>query len=113
MFSSGRGMPGSPGAEVFILAFAGAESVDHAYEDADRLEVLQERIDLAVLVMRGPTRLIRDSTRGITVSASLMLDINGSPTRLASSYPLRRMTAFMTGSKIEREIVEFPAVQDR
>ncbi|GIF23227.1 hypothetical protein BJ973_000417 [Actinoplanes tereljensis] len=101
------------GAEVFILAFAGAESVDFAYEDSDRLEVLQERIDLAVLVMRGPTRLIRDSAKGITVSASLILDISGASTRLGSSYPLRRMKAFVTGRKIEHEIVEFPAVHDR
>jgi hypothetical protein len=101
------------GAEVFVLAFAGAEGFDFAYEDADRLEVLHERIDLAVLVMRGPTRLVKDSARGIIVSAYLTLDIDGVATQLGCSYPYRRMKAFVRRSKVEREIIEYPAVQDR
>ncbi len=101
------------GAEVFFFAFAGAESVDFAYADADKPEALQERIALAVRAMRGPTRLIRDQARGRTVEATLILDVDGAAEQLSSSYPFRRLRAFVTGARVEREIVDYPAVGDR
>lgn len=101
------------GAEVFVLSFDGAESLDFAYRDVDRAEILRERIDLAVLTLGGPTRLITDTARGITVSATVEVHAAGVSQRFGSTYPLRRLRVFLMGMKTERRIVEYPEVLDR
>ena len=100
------------GAEIYVFAFAGAESVDFAYADADKPEALQDRIALAVRAMHGPTRLIRDRVGGSTLGATLVLDIDGAAERVGSDYPLRRLRAFLTRGRVEREVVDYPAVDD-
>src|SRR5687768_17611939 len=60
------------GTEIYVLAFAGAESVDFAYADADKPEVLEDQIALAVRAMHGPTRLIRDRAGDSTLRTALV-----------------------------------------
>lgn len=45
------------GAEVFHVQVWGHEDTDLAYEDEERVEVLQERIGLAMAALRGPTQV--------------------------------------------------------
>ncbi len=98
------------GAEVFSFAFAGHESHDFAYADEDRLGTLQERIDLAVEAAGGPTRVIREQAGGATIKSKLVVDPDGpNPRPDVASYPIRRLKAFLKGSRITREVADFPA----
>ena len=101
----------NPGVEVFSFSFAGHVSHDCAYEDDDRLEVLQERIDLAAEATSGPTRVVRDRAGEITVRSALVVDPDGPHLRPDGvvSYPLRRLKARLRGTRITREVADFPA----
>lgn len=103
------------GAEVFSLSFAGHESVDFAYEDADRPDALQARIDLAVAATTGPTRVVRDCAGDLTVRSTLVVDPDGPHPRedQVVSYPLRRARALFTGRRVTRVVKDFPAAPTR
>jgi hypothetical protein len=98
------------GAEVFRFSFAGHVSHELAYRDDDRPETLQERIDHAAEATSGPTRVIRDCAGEITVRSKLVVDPDGPhPRPDGVSYPLRRLKARLRGSRITREVADFPA----
>ena len=99
------------GAEVFGFSFAGHVSHDFAYRDDDRPEALQDRIDLAAEATSGPTRVIRDCAGEITVRSTLVVDPDGPHPRPDGvvSYPLRRIKSRLRGTRITREVADFPA----
>lgn len=100
------------GAEVFSFTFAGHLSHGFAYEDQDRSETLQERIDLAAEAASGPTRVIRDCRGGITVRSTLVVDPDGPyPRPDVVSYPLRRLKSLFRAGRGTREVDDFPAVR--
>jgi hypothetical protein len=99
------------GAEVFSVSFAGHESVDFAYADAERPDALQARVDLAVAVTTGPTRVVRDCAGDLTVRSTLVVDPDGPHRRedQVVSFPLRRARVLLTGRRTTRVVEEFPA----
>jgi hypothetical protein len=102
------------GAEVFLVGFSGHNSVDFAYDDEDRPEALQERIDLAVAATLGPTRVTLDFDGDVTVASTLVIDPDG-PSRREDglmSWPLRRLKARLRGGRISRQVIELPAAGD-
>ena len=100
------------GAEVFILEFAGYDSTDFAYDDGDRPETLQERIDLAAAVTFGPTRVTLDCAGDIVVGSSLVIDPDGPSPREnpGGTWPLRRLKARLRRRRIIRQVIDFPAI---
>jgi len=99
-----------PGVEVFLFSFAGHESHAFAYDDDDRLEVLQERIDLAVRAAGGPTRLIRESAGERTVTSTLIMDPDGLQTCPWTVSSPGRLVARLRRTPITRHVADFPAL---
>jgi hypothetical protein len=100
------------GAEVFIFEFAGHESVDFAYDDTDRPETLQERVDLAAAATLGPTRVTLDRAGDIIVGSTLVIDPDGPSIRedCSGTRPLRRLEARLRRRRIIRQVIDFPAI---
>ena len=100
------------GAEVFIFEFAGHESVDFAYDDTDRPETLQERVDLAAAATLGPTRVTLDRAGDIIVGSTLVIDPDGPNLRedCSGTRPLRRLEARLRRRRIIRQVIDFPAI---
>ena len=97
--------------EVYFTDFAGHSSVDFAYEDDDRPEVLQGRIDLAVRATLGPTRVTLHRTREAIVKSELVIDPDGDHREpdaivLLPGY----FTARLFRQQIIREVLDFPEV---
>lgn len=101
-----------PGAEVFLVDFAGHTGVDFAYEDADQRELLEQSIDLAAAATTGPTRVTVDRAGDLTIASSMIVDPEGPYPRkiLGSSRPLRRLRARLRGRRVTRSVVDFPRV---
>lgn len=103
------------GAEVFLVGFCGHSSADFAYDDEDRPESLQERIDLAVAATLGPTRVTLDFDGDVIVGSTLVIDPDGPNPRENGpvSWPIRRLKARVRGRRISRQVIELPAAGDR
>jgi hypothetical protein len=102
------------GAEVYFTEFEGHSSVDYAYEDAEREDVLRGRIELAVAATLGPTRVIIDRDGDVIVRTLMVLDPDG-PRREQDailSWPLRRVSARLNRHQLTRETLDFAAVTD-
>jgi len=98
------------GCEVFSCMFAGHVSTDFAYADADRLDALKGRIDLAVAATTGPTRVIIDRVGDEVVRSEMVIDPDGEGRADGVvSYPVRRLRGLLRRSP-RREVREFPAV---
>ena len=93
------------GAEVYFTLFAAHESPAFAYRNADRPEVLADRIDLTVRALRGPTRVILERAAGRIVRSTLEVGTD----RLVTDYPWRRLRARLTGARITRDTTDYPA----
>ncbi|EWS99815.1 hypothetical protein N865_20680 [Intrasporangium oryzae NRRL B-24470] len=101
------------GAEVYHLDFEGHTDTDFAYEDRDRIEAFQGRIDLAAAATRGPTRVTLRLGGGVVVHSQLVVDPDG-PNRLegrTTSWPLRRLKALLQGHRLVERVIDLPAVQ--
>ena len=98
------------GAEVFSVTFAGHVSTDYAYDDADRPDTLRERIEFAVAAATGPTRVTLERAGAALVGSTLVLHPDSSTPRHDTkvSWPLRRLKARLRGSRILREVLDFP-----
>ena len=101
------------GAEVFCFTFAGHVSTDFAYDDADRVEALRDRIDLAAAATLGPTRVVLERCRELTLRSTLVMDPDGVSRRedAVVSWPLRRLKARLTRGRISRQVIDFPFVE--
>jgi len=100
------------GAEVYFMDFAGHSSTDYAYDDEDRPEALQGRIELAVLATRSPTRVVLDRDGEVVVRSVMVIDPDG-PHReqdAIMTWPLRRLDARLCGRQVTREVLEFTAI---
>ncbi|HQZ00986.1 MAG TPA: hypothetical protein PLQ63_13385 [Propionicimonas sp.] len=100
------------GAEVFFFEFAGHDSVDFAYDDEERPEALQERIDLAAAATLGPTRVTLDRAGDSVVRSTLVIDPDGPSPRenYGGTWPLRRLKARLRGRRIIRQVIDLPAI---
>lgn len=98
------------GAEVFTVTFAGHVSTDYAYNDAERPDTLQERIEFAVAASTGPTRVTLERAGTALIGSTLVLDPDGSSPRHDArvSWPIRRLQAALRGRSIVREVLDFP-----
>lgn len=65
------------GAEVYFMDFAGHSSKDFAYDDVDRPEALQGRIELAVRATLGPTHVLLDRAGEVIVRSVMVFDPDG------------------------------------
>jgi hypothetical protein len=100
------------GAEVYLMAFAGHSSKDFAYDDEDRPEALQGRIELAVLATWGPTRVVLDRDGEVIVRSVMVIDPDG-PHRKQDAivtWPVRQLAARLCGRQVTREVLEFAAI---
>jgi hypothetical protein len=100
------------GAEVYQVLFDGHTDTDYAYEDGDRVEALQGRIDLAAAATRGPTRVTVQLAGDVVVQSRLVVAPDG-PNRLegvAVSWPIRRLKARLRGRRLVKKILDLPAV---
>jgi hypothetical protein len=100
------------GAEVYFMDFAGHSSSDFAYDDEDRPEALQGRIQLAVRATLGPTRVLLDRAGDVVVRSVMVIDPDGpSPDQdTIVTRPLPRLAARLNGQQVTREVLEFPAI---
>lgn len=101
------------GAEVYSVIFEGHIDIDYAYQDEDRREALQGRIDLAVAATRGPTRVALRLAGDVVVRSELVVDPDG-PNRLevvTASWPLRHLKALLRGRTLVEKIVDLPAIE--
>lgn len=64
-------------AEVYFMDFAGHSSSDFDYDDEDRPEALQGRIELAVRATAGPARVLLDHAGDAIVQSVMVLDPDG------------------------------------
>jgi hypothetical protein len=100
-----------PGAEIFVVEFAGSSSAEFAYDDTDRREVLDDRLSLAAAATLGPTRVTLHRAGGVTVAASVVVNLSGPRQQdWAEDWPLRRLKARLKGRQVTQEIVDFPAL---
>jgi hypothetical protein len=100
------------GAEVFHVIFEKHTDTDYAYEEEDRREALQGRIDLAAAATRGPTRVTLRLAGDVVVQSRLVVDPDG-PNRsegAAVSWPLRRLKALLQRRQLVEKIVDLPAI---
>jgi hypothetical protein len=100
------------GAEVYFMDFAGHSSKDFAYDDEDRPEVLQGRIELAVRATLGPTRVLLDRAGEVILRSVMVIDPDGPNPEQDTivSWPIRRLEARLCGHQVTREVVEFSAI---
>lgn len=103
-----------PGVEVFRLRFAGHESADFAYADADRVEALRGRLELAVAATAGPTCVTVHRAGTQVVRSTMTIDPGGVSAREDSvtRWPLRRMAARLHRRPVTRHVIEFPAAPE-
>lgn len=97
-------------AEVYQVAFEGHEDTDYAYDDEDRLEALQGRINLAAAATAGPTRVTLWVDGDVVVQSRLVVDPYG-PNRLegvAVSWPLRKLVARLHRRRLVERVVDLP-----
>ena len=101
------------GGEVLSFTFAGHIGTDFAYDDADRVEVLAERIDPAAAATLGPTCVVLERCRELTLRSTLVMDPNGVSRRedAVVSWPLRRLKGRVTRGRISRQVIDFPFVE--
>ena len=102
------------GAEVYFTDFAGHSSKDFTYEDEDRPEALQGRIELAVLATRGPTRVVLDRDGERIVRSEMVIDPDG-PHRehdAIVTWPFPRLAARISGRQVTREVLDFAAIDE-
>jgi hypothetical protein len=100
------------GAEVYFMDFAGHSSSDFAYDDADRPEALQGRIELAVRATAGPTRVQLDRAGDVIVRSVMVMDPDGAAPEQDTivTRPLSRVAARLRGQHVTREVLEFTAI---
>jgi hypothetical protein len=99
--------------EVYEVTFEGHEDTDYAYEDKDRRDVLQGRIDLAAAATAGHTRVTLRLDGDTVVQSRLVIDPGG-PNRLegvAVSWPLRKLDARLHGRHLVDRVVDLPAIR--
>ncbi|MGO4604556.1 hypothetical protein [Terrabacter sp. 2YAF2] len=101
------------GAEVYFMDFAGHSSKDFAYEDEDRPEALQGRIELAVRATLGPTRVVLERAGDVIVRSVMVIDPDGpAPDQdMIVTRPVPRVAARLRGQEVTREVLEFPAIK--
>ena len=101
------------GAEVYFMDFAGHSSSDFAYEDEDRPEALEGRIELAVRATAGPTRVLLDRAGDVIVRSVMVIDPNGPAPEQDTivTRPVPRLAARLRGQEVTREVLEFTAIE--
>src|SRR6476661_7628594 len=95
------------GAEVYFMAFAGHSSKDFAYDDVDRPEALQGRIELAVRATLGPTRVLLDRAGEVIVRSVMVISPDGPVPEQDTivTRPLPRLAARLHGQQVTREVL--------
>lgn len=97
--------------EVYFTDFAGHSSPDFAYEDDDRPEVLQERIELAVRATLGPTRVTLHRVGEAIVKSELVIDPDGNHCEPdAIVHGPGYFTARLFRRRLIREVLDFPDI---
>lgn len=103
----------SESTEIFRVAFAGHETVDFAYELPDKLELLQEQIEEAVLTLHGPTQVLLDWAGDRIVRSAITHNPGGeAPPDFTMDWPFERLWWWLKGKRLRREVVRFPALSD-
>ena len=102
------------GGEVFSLAFAGYNTfTEVGYEDSDKRELLEDRINESADLAAGPTRITRDVVDGITVRSRIVLNPDG-PDRRSFGVTIYDATTYLKARlrlrTITREVIDFPAM---
>lgn len=100
------------GAEVYFMDFAGHISSDFAYDDEDRPEALQGRIELAVRATAGPARVQLDRAGDVIVRSVMLMDPDGAAPEQDTivTRPLPRLAALLRGQQLTREVLKFTAI---
>ena len=102
------------GAEVYFMDFAGHSSSDFAYDDEDRPEALQGRIELAVRATAGPTRVQLDRAGDEIVRSVMVLDPDGAAPEQDTiiTRPLPALAARLRRQRVTRQVLEFTAIEN-
>jgi hypothetical protein len=100
------------GAEVYFIDFAGHSSADFAYDDEDRPQALQGRIELAIRATLGPTRVLLERAGEVIVRSVMVLDPDGPNPEQDTivTRPVPRLAARLRGQQVTREVLEFTAI---
>jgi hypothetical protein len=100
------------GAEVYVMSFQGHTDADFAYNDEDRLEALEGRIELAAAATQGPTQVILEFAGDSVVGSRLLIGSAGLTAQAEAfhSWPLRRLKAHLFHRQITQRIIDLPGV---
>lgn len=94
------------------MEFQGFKDTDLAYDDADRREVLKDRLSQAVRAVRGPTRVILERDGERVVSCRLILlgergvSIDGP---FATSWPFGLLAARLRFRRLVKTAIDVTA----
>ncbi|WP_139142692.1 hypothetical protein [Humibacillus sp. DSM 29435] len=99
------------GLEIFFLDFAGHRTADFAYTDRDRVEVLEQRLELAARATLGPTRVTLYRVDGQIVRSTMVIDPDG-PDREEDTIMTTtgHFVARLLRRQVLPEVLDFPAV---